>query len=206
MQPIKQNSNSAFIAPPVKIPFFLRIGISISRKVTGKDLLVPKLLAWYPKVAISSGIMEALVAHGEKDLGRRILKLVRIRTSLTVSCPFCIDMNSFGYKEDGISDLEMDALAGKIPLDTVKSFSEKEIIVLEYVNKLCGTPIIMPSDVSQRMIRNFSEREVVILASTVAQVNYWARLIQGLGVPPEGFMAQCDLKTTETAEMSDSYR
>jgi len=27
----------------------------------------------------------------------------------------------------------------------------------------------------------------VILVSTAAQVNYWARLIQGLGIPPAGF-------------------
>lgn len=45
---------SAFIKQPKKIPFFLKLGIMISRRVTGKDLLVPKLLAWYPRVAISS--------------------------------------------------------------------------------------------------------------------------------------------------------
>jgi len=92
---------NAFIKPPKKIAFFLKLGIAISKRVTGKDLLVPKLLAWYPKVAISSGILEALV--------------------------------------------------------------------------------------------NFTEREIVILASTVAQVNYWARLIQGLGAPPEGFSDKCKL-------------
>jgi hypothetical protein len=51
----------AFIDPPKHIPFYLRIGIWISRKVTGRDLLPGKLLAWYPKVAISAGIMEAMV-------------------------------------------------------------------------------------------------------------------------------------------------
>jgi len=34
----------------------------------------------------------------------------------------------------------------------------------------------------------FSEREIVILATTAAQVNYWARMIQVLGAPPAGFM------------------
>jgi alkylhydroperoxidase family enzyme len=189
--------NSAIIAPPAKIPFFLRIGIAISRKVTGKDLLVPKLFAWYPKVALSSGIMESLVAHGDKDLSKRMLKLVRIQTSLSVSCPFCIDMNSFGYQADGITDTEVDALAGRISVADANTFSEKEIIVLEYVKNLCATPIVMPQEVSDRLIQNFNEREIVILASTVAQVNYWARLIQGLGVPPEGFMDQCDLPKTK---------
>ena len=33
----------------------------------------------------------------------------------------------------------------------------------------------------------FEPRELVVLAATAAQVNYWARLIQALGIPPAGF-------------------
>ena len=40
---------------------------------------------------------------------------------------------------------------------------------------------------------NFTEREIVIIASTAAQVNYWARLIQALGVPPAGFSDKCEI-------------
>lgn len=183
----------AFIHPPKKINFFLKIGIKISHKITGKDLLVPKLLAWAPKVALSSGILESLVAHGDKDLDRRLLKLIRIQTSLTVSCPFCIDMNTFDYKADGISDDELEVLRGLKNMDEVNTFSEREKATLDYVKHLCSSPISMTPEVSDRLIRNFTPREIVILASTVAQVDYWARLIQGLGVPPEGFMDQCDL-------------
>ena len=46
----------AFIKPPERIPFYIKIGLIISKKVTKKDLLAPKLLAWYPKVAISSAL------------------------------------------------------------------------------------------------------------------------------------------------------
>lgn len=35
---------------------------------------------------------------------------------------------------------------------------------------------------------SFAQREIVVLASTAVQVNYWARLIQPLGTPPAGFM------------------
>lgn len=184
---------NAFIKPPKKIPGFLKLGIMISRRVTGKDLLLPKLLAWYPKVAISSGILESLVAHGKKDLDERILKLVRIQTSLTVSCAFCIDMNSFEYEKSGITKLEVDALSGRVSVNEVVTFSEKERIVIDYVKCVCRTPIQIPKEVSDNLVLNFTEREIVILASTVAQVNYWARLIQGMGVPPEGFSDKCEL-------------
>jgi len=190
---ILDQAKKAFIDPPKKINFILKLGISVSRKITGKDLLVPKLLAWVPKVAISSGVLESLVAHGNHDLNPRLLKLVRIQTSLSVSCPFCIDMNTFDYQKDGITDEELDVLKGRKFESDVLSFSEKEIATLDYVKHLTRSPIVMPKEVSDRLIRNFTPREIVILASTVAQVDYWARLIQGLGVPPEGFMDQCDL-------------
>jgi alkylhydroperoxidase family enzyme len=191
MKNLNQNT-IAFIQPPKRIPFLLKIGINISRKITKKDLLVPKLLAWVPKVAISSGVLESLVAHGKKDLSPRLLKLVRIQTSLIVTCPFCIDMNTFGYQEDGITEDELEFLKGRKTASEVTTFSEKELVMLDYVKHLSATPIKMPSEVTDRLIKTFSEREIVLLASTVAQVDYWARLIQGLGVPPEGFMDQCD--------------
>ncbi len=185
--------NSAYIKPPEKIPFILKLGIMISRKVTGKDLLLPKLLAWYPKTAVGSGVMEALVAHGKKDLNERMLKLVRIQASLLVSCPFCIDLNSFEFEKSGITKEEMGVLSGRIDIKDVTTFSEKEKALMEYVKCICRTPVEIPKEVSDNMTLNFNEREIVILASTIAQVNYWARLIKGLGVPPEGFSDKCEL-------------
>ena len=112
----------AFIDPP-KISFYLKIGIWISKKVTGRDLLPGKLLAWYPKVAIGSGIMEALVAHRDSTLNERILKLVRLRASFTVNCPFCIDMNSHEYAKFGITADELAALQGHSEIEASTTFS-----------------------------------------------------------------------------------
>jgi len=192
-EPDLNTLHKAFIEPPKKMNFFIKIGAAITHKITGKDLLVPKLLAWAPQVAFSSGVLESLVAHGKKDLNPRLLKLIRIPTSLSVACPFCIDMNTFGYQVDGISNEEIDVLTGRKKSEDVETFSDQEIFVLDYVKHLCASPIIMPKEVSDSIIHSFSPREIVIIASTVAQVNYWARLIQGLGVPPEGFMDQCEL-------------
>jgi alkylhydroperoxidase family enzyme len=184
----------AFIDPPKHIPFYLRIGIWISRKVTGRDLLPGKLLAWYPKVAISSGIMEVMVAHKDANLDKRILKLVRLRTSFFVSCPFCIDMNYYDYKQFGIAPEELTALQGRIDIAAVKTFSSREIIAMEYAVLISRTPLQFPKEFIDKLKNNFTEREIVILASTAAQVNYWARLLQSMGVPPAGFSDHCELK------------
>ncbi|HSO40065.1 MAG TPA: hypothetical protein VLT33_46375, partial [Labilithrix sp.] len=37
------------------------------------------------------------------------------------------------------------------------------------------------------LVACFRPREIVVLATTIAQVNYWARFNQGLGVPAAGF-------------------
>lgn len=182
---------NAYIKPPRRIPLFLRIGILISKKVTKKDLLAPKLLAWYPKVAISSGVLEALVAHGKKDLNPRILKLVRIQASISVACPFCVDMNSFEYEKDGITQEEIRGLEGTVALNEICSFTKEERLAVEYAKIISGTPVEIPAELMDEIKKEFTEREIVILSSTAAQVNYWARMLVALGVPPAGFSESC---------------
>ena len=183
----------AFIDPPESVPFYLRIGLWISRIVTGRDLLPGKLLAWYPKAAISSGIMESLVAHQDKTLDKRLLKLVRLRTSFSVACPFCIDMNFYDYHQFGISREELAALQGCAEITAVKTFSPREVMAMEYAVLISHSPPQFPQSFVDQLKATFNEREIVILASTIAQVNYWARLLQALGVPPAGFSDHCEM-------------
>lgn len=184
----------AFIDPPEHIPFYLKIGLWISRIATGRDLLPGKLLAWYPKVAVSAGIMEAMVAHKDGKLDKRILKLVRLRTSFSVACPFCIDMNSYDYDQFSITPEELAAVQGRIEMAAVKTFSLRENIAMEYAVLISRAPLLFPQDFVNKLKAAFSDREIVILASTAAQVNYWARLLQALGVPPAGFSEHCEIK------------
>ncbi len=181
----------AFINPPEKIPFYIRIGIWISKKVTGKDMLPARILAWYPKAAIGSGVLESLVAHRDSKLDERILKIVRIQASFAAACDFCIDMNSYQFEEKNITMDELMALQGRKQIDEVKTFSQRESLAIQYAKLISQTPLQFPRIFVEELKQHFNEREIVILASTAAQVNYWARLIQALGIPPAGFTDQC---------------
>jgi len=184
---------NAFIDPPQRIPFLVKLGIRVANKVTGKDLLPPKLLAWFPKAAVGSGVLESLIAKEDKDLDGRLLKLIRMQVSLLVSCSFCIDMNSFDYRKSGISDDEAAALqSGSAPY-AVPSFSNRDRLALQYATLMTQNTKVFPMDFIDRLKTECSEREIVILATTAAQVNYWARLLHGLGVPPAGFSDSCAL-------------
>lgn len=184
---------TAFINPPAKIPLLLRPGLWIAKKITGKDLEVARVLSWYPKAAVGSAVLESLVAHKDKEVSKRMLKLVRMQASFAISCPFCIDMNSAEYQLADITADEIAALQDSQQIAAVKTFTVREVLALEYTRLISKAPLSFPSEFITELKRHFNEREMVILASTAAQVNYWGRLIQALGIPPAGFMDSCQL-------------
>jgi alkylhydroperoxidase family enzyme len=175
----------------------LRFALSLVEKRLGRRLLANRILAWYPKALIGSGIMEALVAHDEPEVPPRLLALIRLSASFLVSCPFCIDMNARDFPGKGLSEEEIKGLQGLVPLDAIATLSPRERAALRYVGCICSTPVSFTPDVIQEMRSHFSERGIVIVASTCAQVNFWARLIQSLGVPPAGFSAECAVLNLE---------
>jgi alkylhydroperoxidase family enzyme len=187
----KEISMSAFIATPTRIPLLLKAGIWISERITGKPMLPARLLAWYPKAALGSAMMEGLVAHRDGRLDKRMLRLVRLSASFAAACPFFIDMNSLEYREAGIADTEFLALQNQTDLDTIPTLSTREKLAVGYARLISSTPLRFPPEFMAGITANFTEREVVVLASTAAQVNYWARLIQALGIPPIGFSDEC---------------
>ena len=178
---------NAFVEPPQRIPLSLRLGIWISEKITGRRMLPARILAWYPKAALGSGVLEALVAHHDGKLNERMLKLVRMAASFAAACPFCIDMNSYEHESLAINADEVLALRGQVGLESVPTFSIRERLAIQYARLVSQTPLKFHPDFIEQIKANFDEREMVILASTAAQVNYWARLIQALGIPPAGF-------------------
>ncbi len=84
-------------------------------------------------------------------------------------------------------------LQGRKAVEQVQTFSERERLAMQYARLISQTPLQFPRSFIEELKQHFNEREIVILASTAAQVNYWARLIQALGIPPAGFSNQCDL-------------
>jgi alkylhydroperoxidase family enzyme len=103
-------------------------------------------------------------------------------------------MNSYDYTDYGITPAELTALQGQAEINAVKTFSAREKVAMEYARLISSAPLSFPPAFIEKLKANFTEREIVILAATAAQVNYWARLLQALGVPPAGFSDHCELK------------
>jgi alkylhydroperoxidase family enzyme len=173
----------------------VRLGVMFSERTVGKRLEPARLLAWYPKAALGFGVMEALVAHHDGRLDKRLLQLVRLVASFAVGCPFCIDLNGLGKERNRLTDDEVRAvarLAGGADPEWPASVSELESLAARYAAALSATPT-QPDAVLAEVTAAFTPREVVVLATTAAQVNAWARLIRGLGVAPAGFSDTCEI-------------
>jgi len=176
-----------YVPEPRRVPFLLRGALWLVERRMGRRLVANRILGWYPKALVGSAVMEALIAHDEPEVPQRLLKLIRVSTSYLVSCPFCIDLNANGYDAAGISAGEIAALRGAVPPESVASFSGAELAALRYVACISRTPLSFPRGVIDDLKRYFTPRGIIIIASTCAQVNFWARLIQGIGVGPAGF-------------------
>lgn len=188
------------IAEPSRIALPLRLGINISDRLVGRRLVPARLLAWVPRAAVGAGVLEALVAHEPA----RLLRLVRLTASFTVGCGFCIDMNAHEREREGVTDEELAGLrdlggrvSGADDLDALlPSLSARERLAVSYAHRVSLTPPDLPAAFTDALTAAFDERGVVTLASTIAQVNFWARLNQALGVPPAGFTDVCELPET----------
>lgn len=180
--------------PSVRVPWLLRPLLWVTRWVTGKDPLPARLLTLFPRAAVSVGVFEAFTA-GPRDLDARTLAIARITASLVGGCPFCLDMNAGAFRRNGLRAEELPALfAGDL-----SGLSPREAAAAGYARALSHTPVVLDEPLRAALVAHFTPRERVVLAHTIAQVNYWTRFNQGLDVPAAGFFDEsaCPLPRLE---------
>jgi AhpD family alkylhydroperoxidase len=183
---VSMSEEGPVVAPPARMPWLLAPFLWLTRRITGKDPLPARLLAHFPKGAVGAGMLEAMAAHGPGDLETRLLAIARIVASATAGCPFCIDMNAATYERAKLGPAELEALLA-LDHERWRAWPSRERIAAEYAVALSSTPVVLSPALRAELVAAFSAREVVVLATTIAQVNYWARFNHGLGVPSAGF-------------------
>lgn len=188
-----------FVDEPRRLPLPLRWGVNISERVTGRRMVPARLLARAPRLALGMGLVEALVEHRRPS--PRVLRLVRLTASLTAGCAFCLDMNWNGHVGDGVTEADLVGLrwlgssGAGVSADEVgrrlPGLAGAEVLAVRYAHGLSLTPAVADEAVVAGLRAAFGDDDLVRLATTIAQVNLWARFNVGLGVPPAGFTDQC---------------
>lgn len=181
---------NAIINEPRRMNPLLRLGIFVAERTMGRAAVPARLLAWSPRTALGAGMLEATATHRIPGLGHRQLKLARLTASLTSNCAFCIDMNAHAHREASLSDREVCALRDGTEA-AEPGFSVAERLIIAYARGLSSTPLAVEDELLAQMTETFDEHQLVVLAATIASVNYWARFNHGLGVPPAGFGDHC---------------
>lgn len=175
---------ATFIAPPRHLPWLLRPVLALAEKVIGGKLAGLRALAHYPKTLVGAGLLEAFICHKDRAASPRLLALVRLAVSYAASCPFCVDLNGANFRKFGIVEEELAALRGERDIEGVPSLREAERAAIAYARAVSETPVRVSDDQAERLIAAVGERGFAIVVSTAAQVNFWARLLQGMGAPP----------------------
>ncbi len=193
---------TAFVDPPRRAPWYLRPGLWLARRITGKDPLPGRLLTHFPKAAFGVGIFE-LTAASTRNLDARCLAIVRIVASVVGGCPFCVDMNAATWQRAGLTVAELEGVlqsSGATSEPWPTTLTPRERIAAKYAAALSQTPVVVSAALQAELVAAFSQREIVVLAVTAAQVNFWTRFNQGLGVPAAGFFDEsvCKLPTAPT--------
>lgn len=178
--------SSLVIPPPASPPWYLRPALWLTRRITGKDPLPARLLTLFPKGALGAGLFEVLTAHAPGDLDGRSLACARIAASAASGCPFCLDMNAATWRDAGLTPAELEAIGAGEP-SRLSTLGPREATAARYAIALSRTPVEVDAALRRDLAAHFSPREIVVLATTIAQVNYWSRFNQGLGVPSAGF-------------------
>lgn len=179
---------NSLVNPPNHIPCYLRVFINIADEKANKEMLMGRVLAWSPKISISSGLLELYVEEGAAlCLNTRMLTILRMIISYTVPSKFALDINSFDYKKYNITEEELEGLRGIKDIDSIASFTEKEKAALIYARALSKTPIVLTQKHLNDIRHHFSEKEIVAIAALTAKVNYWTRLFEALRIKPAGY-------------------
>jgi hypothetical protein len=178
----------SLINPPEKIPLFSRFLLRKAEKEFEKELLPGRILTWSTDMGVGSGCLEMFVEKGAaKILPVRMIYLLRMQVSHNVGCAFAMDVNSYKYRDYQITAEEIAAIQGKKALQDVTTFSEREVVALQYAIALSRTPVRFDGKLLDDLRRLFSEREIVAVSILAAKVNYWARLIEAWRVKPAGY-------------------
>ncbi len=178
----------SFISPPSEIPAFSGFLLCFAEKEFGVELLPGRILTWSEDLGIASGALELYIEKGvAKILDPRLVTLLRMQVSYTVSCPFAIDVNSAKYKENLINEDELRAMQGITPIESVSSFTQEEKAALKYAVAITQTPVSFDTNLLSDIRSLFSHEEIVAIAALSAKVNYWARFIEALRIKPAGY-------------------
>src|SRR5689334_71658 len=100
-----------------------------------------------------------------------------------------MDINAAVGGDRGLSRSKIDVALGA-PATSEAGLAPREVLALEYADRVSATPVDVPDDFFARLAAAFSEREIVELTATIAHENYNSKFNRPLRIESNDF---CEL-------------
>jgi alkylhydroperoxidase family enzyme len=113
-----------------------------------------------------------------------------------------MDINAAVGGDRGLSRAKIDAALGVRSLEDA-GLSPRERLALEYADRVSATPVDVPDDFFAGLAREFSEREIVELTSTIAHESYNSKFNRPLRIESNNF---CELPLPSPEEVLERVK
>lgn len=139
-----------------------------------------------PYTRLAPETYKAMIALGEttagSTLGPVLMELVRSRVSQINGCAFCVDMHSRELRAQGETWQRLNSL---VTWREVEFYTPRERAALAWAESLTTISAGHAGlDAAyEPLAEQFSEREIVDLTWTIAQINTWNRMAVGMKAP-----------------------
>ena len=119
---------------------------------------------------------------GDSGLDKRMIELVKIRTSQINGCAFCVQHHLTIARELGVDAVKLDLVA---TWREAGLFSPREMAALAWAEALAGMAHHPVADATYAaLLAKFSESEAMFLTVAIASINAWNRVAGALRFTP----------------------
>ncbi|CAD5107669.1 carboxymuconolactone decarboxylase family protein [Zestomonas carbonaria] len=125
-----------------------------------------------------NGLLATKKALEDSPLGKPLVELIYLRISQINGCAFCLEQHSKSLREDGVSQVKLDSLAG---WKVSGHFDARERAALAWAESLTDVARSNAADADYEPLKaHFSDKEISDLTLAIALMNALNRTAVGM--------------------------
>jgi AhpD family alkylhydroperoxidase len=131
---------------------------------------------------VATGMAAINHAYKKSGMERELFELIKVRASQINGCAFCVQYHLNDARKLNIASEKLDLL---VTWRESGLFSERESAALEWTEHVTLLAQRHIDDEGYaRVLSQFSEQELAVLTTAIAQINFWNRLAAPLRFTP----------------------
>ena len=170
--------------PHRRYPWFVRLFFWKQKRTYGQVLDPGLLWGRSPWVFASMALPYGSINRRRSPIEPALRSLITVRVSQINHCAFCVDINAATLIKRGADMAKVEALTD---WRTSQLFSERERLVLDYVEAMTDSNRRVDDSLFVRLREMFDEDAIVELTGLIAFQNLSSKFNSALDVPPQGF-------------------